>query len=225
MPHPAGPEQVRAIYSQLHVRSRIQKYCWIYSVSKLIYLKVLCISSKYSINSFTFCAFYCLEKAKGAYSLKFSVLGVQQIPLHCVSLLMRMGANTLLEDDRGCVPDVTWGFLTGIPVTLHQCPWSCLSVHHQLWLLTGRHCADLALPLPARLAHAPRPTQGCGCQHTCSCTTSCYTPWSQSITWASELLERLAATARKKLFQQVPLVVWQWAKASTQHQTTAPLCG
>lgn len=62
MPYPAGAEQVRAIYSQLHIR--IQKYRWIYSVSKLIYFKVLSISRKYSIdnNSFTFCAFYCFEK-------------------------------------------------------------------------------------------------------------------------------------------------------------------
>lgn len=159
MPYPAGPEQVRAIYSQLHIR--IQKYRWIYSVSKLIYFKVLSIRRKYSIdnNSFTFCAFYCFEKVKWTYSLKFSVLGVQQIPLHRVSLSMRTGANTLLEDDRGCVPDVTWGFLTGLPVTLHRCQWSCLSVHHQLWRLTGRHCADLALPLsapagPGSKAHA-----------------------------------------------------------------------
>lgn len=76
---------------------------------------------------------------------------------------------------------------------------------------------------PLRLAHAPRPPQRGSCQHTCSGTTSCYTPWGQSIAWATQILERLTAAASKKKWFH--FLLGDELKHQPRPQTTAPFYG
>lgn len=49
----------------------------------------------------------------------------------------------MLQGDSSPFCDVTWGFLTGLTVSSHCCPWSCLLAQHQVQQLKEMHSADL----------------------------------------------------------------------------------
>lgn len=107
--------------------------------------------------------------------------------------------NIVLQGDSSPFCDVTWGFLTGLTVSSHCCPWSCLLAQQQVQQLKEMHSADL-VTLSVCTGH-PRLhglLRCCSRTHTCSCTALCYTRWGQRNPWAAELLQWPTAPKSEK---------------------------
>lgn len=130
--------------------------------------------------------------------------------------------NAVLQGDGSSVRDVTRGFLTGLTVSSHCCPWSCLLAQHQVQQLKEMHSADLVTLSvctghPRFMVHSDAVAA-----HTSAAALPCATRGEArgAPRQQSSFNDQLPPTV-KKVLQQVSLFKQQWAKAPSQPQTSA----